>query len=319
MAQETFFGGVDAPRMKRSMSLGLALGLLVLVQPVRVLRGQRGGFDGPELRPDHRGQCAAARPAGTADLPVRHLRRRGLLGRPAAPPRGNCRRAERRRRSGCQPGDGARRRAQGRLRRAPARAAQAAQAGRGRSRRSGDHAGAAEARRGGRRHRPVRPEWPDHVDRHPVRPLPFHGGRLLRTRHRPPPRWLAEPRPGCRRRGRTRTRPVAGREPARGRRGDRANGPRELGPGSLRRPAPPRRQGVQARRSHRRGAHPACVRPRGREPAHLRCVGKRALLERVRREPRDARQGHVRRRSIERPRAVSRRGGRGLCERPVPA
>jgi hypothetical protein len=42
MAQETFFGGVDAPRMKRFMSLGLALGLLVLVQPVRVHAANAG-------------------------------------------------------------------------------------------------------------------------------------------------------------------------------------------------------------------------------------------------------------------------------------
>ena len=48
------------------------------------------------------------------------------------------------------------------------------------------------------------------------------------------------------------------------------------------------------------------VRPRRRQPAHLDRLGRRVALERVRRQPRDARPGHVRRPAARRSGAVSR-------------
>ena len=42
MAQGAFFEGIDAPRTKRFIGLALALGLLALVQPVRILAADRG-------------------------------------------------------------------------------------------------------------------------------------------------------------------------------------------------------------------------------------------------------------------------------------
>ncbi len=42
MAQGALFEGIDAPRTRRSIGLGLALGLLVLVQPARVLAANAG-------------------------------------------------------------------------------------------------------------------------------------------------------------------------------------------------------------------------------------------------------------------------------------
>ena len=91
---------------------------------------------------------------------------------------------------------------------------------------------------------------------------------------------------------------------------DGARGVELLGPGPLRRRVVPRRQGIPSRRQVGVGADPARLRARRRQPAHLDGLGRRVALERVRRQSRDARQGHVlrsaarrRRRNFRSPRA----------------
>ncbi len=61
--------------------------------------------------------------------------------------------------------------------------------------------------------------------------------------------------------------------------------------------------------------HPGGVRTRRRQPAHLYRLGRRRALERVRRQPRDARPGHVHRRAARRSAAVSGRGARRIRQR----
>ena len=147
--------------------------------------------------------------------------------------------------------------------------------------------------RGRRRDGDLRRERAPEVDGHPVRALPLARGRLVRPRHRAPARRLAEPGPRRRQDRLAVARPVARRAAPRRLAGHGARGARELGPGEVRRRAVPRRQGVPARREDGGHPHPARVRPRGREPPHLDGLGLGPVLERLRREPRDARPGHA--------------------------
>ena len=94
-----------------------------------------------------------------------------------------------------------------------------------------------------------------------------------------------------------------------------AQGAELLGSGTLRRVAVHRRQGVPARRQVRLGADPAGLRSRGREPAHLDRLGWHVALERVRREPRDARPGNVLRSAARRCHALPDRGARAVRPR----
>ncbi len=95
-------------------------------------------------------------------------------------------------------------------------------------------------------------------------------------------------------------------------RADGAHRAELLGSGKVRRRVVRRRQGVPARRQVRVRADPARLRSRGREPAHLDRLGWRLALERLRREPRDARQGHVLRSAAQRCHAFPGGGARGV-------
>ena len=109
-----------------------------------------------------------------------------------------------------------------------------------------------------------------------MRALPLDGRRLVRARHRQAARRLAEPRPERRRDRRARARTSSrSTDAARRRRGDGAQGARELGPGQVRRRAVPRRQGLPARRQDRGDADPAGLRPRRRQPRTPRPAGAR--------------------------------------------
>ena len=105
--------------------------------------------------------------------------------------------------------------------------------------------------------------------------------------------------------------------PARRRCRHRAQGAQQLGPGKVRRRAVARRQGVPARRQLGGDADSAGFRSRGRQSAHLDGLGLGDALERVRRESRDARQGHVLRSAARRRRRVPDRGAREVrpCRR----
>ena len=131
------------------------------------------------------------------------------------------------------------------------------------------------------------------VGRHDVRGLPLDRERLGRAGHRQAPGRLGQPRPQRRRNRQSRWRRTLG--------GRNMLGVDEATVGRC------WRAGVQgsstpscsstARPSgpteHGRGAHPAGVRPRRREPAHVDGLGLDHLLERVRRQPRDARKRQV--------------------------
>ena len=83
----------------------------------------------------------------------------------------------------------------------------------------------------------------------------------------------------------------------------------QLGARQVRRRAQSRRQGVPAGRQDGRDAQSAGLRPRRREQPHLdRRLGHGQLLERLCRQPRDARQGHLLRSAPRRRREVSGRG-----------
>ena len=119
--------------------------------------------------------------------------------------------------------------------------------------RPGDHAGPAQAQRGGRRQGLLRPQRQAQLGRHRVRPVPLHRGRLLRARASATG-WTAGPTATS-----TSARssasspnlqPVA--VAAAHRRGDGAQGARRLGTGQVRRRAVPGRQGVPAQRHDRR-------------------------------------------------------------------
>ena len=97
--------------------------------------------------------------------------------------------------------------------------------------------------------------------------------------------------------------------PARRRRRHGAWRAEQLGAGEVRRGAGARRQGLPPGRRVGRDADPAGLRPRGREPPHVHGLGLRHPLERPRRQPRDARQGDVLRSPPRRRREVPR--GRG--------
>ena len=239
---------------------------------------------------------------GRNDVPLRHVRRRGVLGRRAQAAPGDRGQRERRRRRRRQPEDGARGRAQGRRRAAPARRRGRHQGGHGRSRRSGDDAGAAQAERGRRRDRLLRPATAGcasmgiqcalchstvddsfapgigkRLDGWPNRDL--NVGAIIVAGAR-----SVAVRPTLLRR----------------RRGDGAEGAGSLGAGQVRRRADPGRQGIPSRRQDGGDAAAGGVRPGRRQPAHLHGLGLGHALERVRREPRDDGQGHVLRPAAER-------------------
>ena len=222
-----------------------------------------------------RKQRGADARGGPPHLPLRHLRRRSVLGRRAQAAPGDRGRAQRRRRPGRQPGDRARRRTQGRRRGAARRRAQGDPARPRESERSGGHARPARSQRRRRPHRPARARRPPCLGRHPVRAVPLDGRQLGRARHRPPARRLAEPRSERRRDHRARARSERRRRSAADRSGDGAHGAEQLGAGQVRRAAVPRRQGLPARRQERRDADPGGVRARRRQPAHLYRLGRR--------------------------------------------
>ena len=170
----------------------------------------------------------------------------------------------------------------------------------------GEHAGAASAQRGRRRDRILRERQLASIDRHPVRACATRPWTIA-SRPASGSGWMA---------GRTaistsarssRWRPTCSPSPIllgvdeR----DRAHGPEQLGAGQIRRrscSSTARRSGPTA--SPAATLIPPGVRPGRRQPAHLDRVGRRHALERVRREPRDARQGHVLRSAPERSGAV---------------
>ena len=88
------------------------------------------------------------------------------------------------------------------------------------------------------------------VGRHPVRVLPFHGGRRVRAGDRASARRLAQPRSERRRDRRAGPRLERRHRPAGRRRGHRAQGARQLGPRPVRRAPVPRRQALPPRRPH---------------------------------------------------------------------
>ena len=153
------------------------------------------------------------------------------------------------------------------------------------------------------------------VGRDPVLVVSFDRRQLGRPGHRPQARRMAEPRLERRRDRRARAGSQRGGRPAPDRSADRAQGAEQLGPRQVRCAALPRRQGVPAGREKRRHAHPGGVRACGRQPDHLHGLGRHLALERVRREPRDARQGDIRRCPIGRPAAIPRRRPRRIRER----
>ena len=157
---------------------------------------------------------------------------------------------------------------------------------------------------------------------HHVRPVPLDGRRLVRAGHRQAARRLGEPRSERRRDRRARAEPPAAsptcsastRRPCK-------KVLDELGPGQVRRRAVPGRQGVPARRQDRGDADPAGFRARRREPPHVHRLGLGDVLERLRRQPRDARPGELLRPAARRRRAVPGRGegrlrGRACTRRP---
>ena len=144
-----------------------------------------------------------------------------------------------------------------------------------------------------------------------LRLLPLHRRRLLRARHRPPAGRLAQPRPRRRQDRRAGAQPQALHRPARRRRGDGQEGASAGGPGKYDAELEPGRQGLPPRRQDRRHAASRRLRPGRREPPHLHRLGLRHLLERLRRQHADARQGHVLRPAAQRPGEVpGRRQGR---------
>ena len=133
--------------------------------------------------------------AGQADLPLRHVRRRGVLGGRASAAHGDRGGGARRGRAGSEPEDGARRRPQGRLGRASPLAEAGSRGRPSRPRRSGHHARAPRPGRGRRPAGVLRPRPHTALDRDHLRLLPLHGRRLVRAGHRETTRRLAEPRP----------------------------------------------------------------------------------------------------------------------------
>ena len=159
-------------------------------------------------------------PRRAEHLPPRHVRRPGLLGRRAAAASRDRRREERRRRPWPQPEGRAGRRAQGRLGGDPEGDGGRDQGRQGRPERPGGDAGAAEAECRRRRQGLLRPRRPADVGRPHLCVLPLHGRRLVRARHRSPPRRLAEPRPERRRDHRAGAEQEAAHRRPRRRRGD---------------------------------------------------------------------------------------------------
>ena len=145
------------------------------------------------------------------------------------------------------------------------------------------------------------------LGRHPVRALPFHGGRLAGARHRPPPRRLGQPRPE-RRRDRRTSRPTCRRSPTCWASTSRRCAPccRAGGPGKF--DAELFLDGKAFRPDGATGATllPPAFGLVGSEPAHLDRLGLGDVLERVRGQPRDARPGNVLRPAPRRRRRSSR-------------
>ena len=187
--------------------------------------------------------------AREADLPVRHVRRPGVLGRHAAPQpgdRGAPRTAASGRASARRPRSSVGLKVD--VERAAGRGARRARRGAGRPRRPGGHAGPAQAQLGGRGEGVLRLRRQPALGGHRVRAVPLDRGRLLRAGHRQAPGRLGQPRPQRRGDRLAVAEPAAGRRPAAHRRADGEDGARRLGAGQVRRRAVPGRQGVPSRR-----------------------------------------------------------------------
>ena len=187
------------PNNSHSQSVPIGAGLLAVA---RVPSPRRPRRRPPQRRLRRRDQSLLAADARrrAEDLPLRHVRQRGVLGRRAAAAQGDRRREERRRRPGRQrrrPRSS--RRPQGRRRRAARR--------RCRSRSRPARSTSTTRRRPSRcssstrssASRAVRPTSGVNVDGHPVRALPLDRRRFVRAGHRQAPRRLGQPRPQRRR------------------------------------------------------------------------------------------------------------------------
>jgi hypothetical protein len=160
--------------------------------------------------------------------------------------------------------------------RAPDRPRGSPQGGKGRSRRPGEHHCLAEGQRGRGGHRLLRFTRTDRVGRHPVRPLPFHRRRRVRAGHRPPARWLAQPRPRHRRHCGPRSHREALYRSPRRRRRDGAQGAQELGAGEVRCSAHPGWQDVPAGREVGRHVESRGLQAGRREPGARSRTGTRS-------------------------------------------
>ena len=143
--------------------------------------------------------------------------------------------------------------------------------------------------------------WPDRVLRegspsvggHSVCALSLDCRRRPWARDWPTSGWLGESRPERRCHRGARAQPAAHRRSPRRRSGHRSCRPEQLGTGEIRRGADPRRQGVPTRRPIGGNAPASGVWPGWRESPHVDRMGRRHALERVRRQPRNARPGDV--------------------------
>ena len=130
-----------------------------------------------------------------------------------------------------------------------------------------------------------------HVDGHSMRVLSLDRRRFVRLRHRSPAGWLGESRPQRRRDHCARAAARAGGQLLGADVATVRTVLNSWGPGRSDADVVPGWQGVPTGRQIGVSADSAGVRARGRQPAHLDRMGRRAVLECVRRDSRDARQG----------------------------
>ena len=222
---------------------------------------------------------------GQADLPLRHVRRPVVLGRHPAPQPGDRWRGAWRRRPWSQPEASARAGTEGRRGRvASVAAARPSSHGTVNLERPGGDAGAAEAQRRGRRQGLLQQQRQPELGRHRVRAVPLDRGQLPGPRHRPPPRWLGQPRPERRRHHRAsrRTCSQSRRCWASAWRRCRRFSAR-WGPGKFDAELLLDGKAIPAQWNLGRGADSAGLRPGRHQPAHLHRLGLDPVLERVRR------------------------------------
>ena len=247
-------------------------------------------------RPAQHRQRRDRDPARSQGLPLRHVRRRGVLGRHAPAASRDRGRGERRRRRRAEPDDRARARAQGRCRRAARRDLRRRSAHG--TRRPDDPAttlALLKLERGRRRDAAssTSDERLQSVGHHSAR----CATRRSTTRSRPGSATGSTAGPNRdlerRRDHRARAEPVSRSRTLLGGRSMQHRARRCCAAGARASSTPSccstaRRS---ARRQVGRDADSAGLRPRRREPAHVDRLGLGDALERVRREPRDARQG----------------------------